>query len=106
MTRECLPWRRDSDLTTLSVNNREYTVGISYAKDESILEIFLDTTKYGSEISMIVGDIAVVISVALQNQVLAKKMAHSVSRSPDGKPSTIVGAALDFILDLEENDDK
>ncbi len=99
MTREKLPNRRDSDLETLVINGREYTIGISYTHDQRVLELFLDTLKCGSEMSHIVRDIAVVISVALQNHVLAKKMAHSVARFPDGEPATIVGAALDIIVE-------
>ncbi len=98
MTRERMANRRDSDLVSVTVNDREYTIGISYTKDQRILELFLDTMKCGSEMSDIVKDLAVVISVALQNHVLAEKMAHSVGRHPDGAPATIVGAALDIIV--------
>ncbi len=105
MTRERMANRRDSDLETLVINGREYTIGISYTKDQRILELFLDTLKCGSEMSHIVRDIAVVISVALQNHVLAKKMAHSVARFPDGEPATIVGAALDVIVKTEVEED-
>ncbi len=102
MTRERMNNRRDSDLISLVVNGREYTIGVSYTNDERILELFLDTMKCGSEMSDIVKDLAVVISVALQNHVLAEKMAHSVGRHPDGEPATIVGAALDFMIETEK----
>ncbi len=105
MTREQMENRRDSDLVSITINDREYTIGISYTKDERILELFLDTMKCGSEMSDIVKDLAVVISVALQNHVLAEKMAHSVGRHHDGTPATIVGAALDFIVLTEVEED-
>ena len=68
-------------------------------------EIFLRPTggaKSGSEVDFLLDDLAVVISVALQHGVPAAALARSISRGPDGAPSTIAGAALAFLAELEE----
>ena len=100
MSRERLPNRRDSELATLIVGGREYTVAVSFDPRQRVKELFLDTKKYGSEMSLIVKDIAVVVSVAVQDGSLAKKLARSVARLPNGSPATIVGAALDFMISM------
>ena len=47
-------------------------------------------------------DVAVVVSVALQHGVPAAALARSISRGDDGAPSTIAGAAVAFLAELEE----
>lgn len=66
-------------------------------------EIFLSGAKAGTEMASILGDAAVVLSVALQCGVPAHAMARSMARIPsvdDGpatEPASVIGAALDLL---------
>ncbi len=101
MTRARLPNRRDSELETLILDGQRFAAGVSFDKHGQPKELFLDGPKADSQISNILKDIAVVISVACQDGSLPKLLAKSVGRLPDGQPATVVGAALDFMVRME-----
>lgn len=98
MTRTRLPNRRPSKVETLVVGDQRFEAGVSFDEHGQPKELFLDGPKAGSQISNILKDIAVVISVACQDGSLPKLLAKSVGRLPDGQPATVVGAALDFMV--------
>lgn len=101
MIRTRLPNRRDSVRATLTVDGQEFTVGLSFDGHNRPKELFLDGLKEGSQITTILRDLAVVISVAVQTGVSPKALAKSVGRGTNGEAASVVGAALDFMVRME-----
>lgn len=80
----------------------------------AVKEVFFGGTKEGSGLDAIMGDIAVVISVALQHGVPVEALTRSVARVPlapmrpedlDGRPiptvpASPIGATLDWVQEL------
>ena len=81
--RHRLPNRRPSETRTLEVAGQtfEATVGFDPA-DGMPRELFLTGAKSGSSLDTLLGDVAVVVSVALQHGVPAAALAKSISRVP------------------------
>ena len=92
------------------------TVGLDYYGGR-VSEIFLSAEKEGSGMDALLGDIAVVISVALQWGVPVEALAKSVGRvrrapitpeeldTPnlvDTRPASAIGAALDVLQDEQD----
>jgi len=100
MTRTRLSNRRDSERATLMVDGQEFTAGVSFDEFARPKELFLDGPKEGSQMANVLRDIAVVISVAVQDGSKPKLLAKSVGREPDGKPTSFVGEALDYMVSL------
>ena len=64
-------------------------------------EVFLRPTgggKTGSALDLLLDDVAVVISVALQHGVPVTALSKSTGSTPEGAPASIVGAALDLVV--------
>lgn len=101
MTRTRLPNRRPSELETLTVNGVPFLAGVGFDIEDQPKELFLDGPKEGSQLSTILNDIAVVISVAVQDGSKPALLAKSVGRLPNGRPTSIVGAGLDFMVSME-----
>ncbi len=119
-TRSRLPDRRptitaplDSFGTGLSVS-----AGIELGTGQ-VKEVFFAGTKGGSAMDALLGDIGVVISVALQHGVPIEALARSMGRVPAGPldpedlggqplptvPASPVGATLDWIMAVEREAD-
>ena len=113
--------RRESKNADFKVDGQVYTatVGVE-GSSGTILEVFLGGAKEGSHMAAVLGDAAVVISVALQHGVPVAAMAKSVARlrtrqpTPEeldagapvpSVPATVIGAALDLIEDLQAQTD-
>jgi hypothetical protein len=93
-----LPNRRRAETRELTIGNLTLTA-----------EVFLDGPKTGSTMSAILGDAAVTISIALQFGIPARALAKSISRAPDGMgritAASVIGAALDLLVDFEASQD-
>ena len=85
--------------------------------DEGALprEVFILSGKPGSMLDTMLGDAAVIISIAIQNGISPTHLAHSISRVPesplrpneidktnDRKAASIIGSALDWLIELEK----
>ena len=116
--RRRLPNRRPSETRTIDAGNHrfEVTIGLDPADDRP-LEVFVDGTKNGGELALILNDVAVLVSIALQCGIPAAALARSMSRVPlapltpadlaeaDGPkqtaPASVVGVVLDLLRELE-----
>ncbi len=119
--RRRLPNRRPSLTRTINAGNHhfEVTVGIDPV-DGQPREVFLDGTKDGGELAVILDDASVLISVALQHGIGAVVMAKSMSRVPLARlvpadlaeaagprqtaPASIVGKVPDLLAQFETSD--
>lgn len=114
--RQRLPDRRPSISEVIEVGGQEYTATAGFdIADLGVKEVFLTGAKEGSSMDAILGDAAVVISVALQHGVPIEALAKSVARirtmplAPKDLdfehlsktvPATAIGATLDFLQDV------
>ena len=115
-----LPDRRPSHVETLEVGGQVITacVGFDPATDQP-REVFLNGGTAGSQVDAIVADAATVISVALQFGVPVAVLAKSVGRLPSApatpdaldqlvsgsQPASLIGAALDLLIEHEPRPD-
>ena len=113
-----LPNRRPAHTATLDVGGQTLTatVGLEPATGQP-RELFLSGGKRGSSLDAILADAAVVISIALQNDIPAAALAKSIGRLPAGPvtpadledprpgrvPASPIGAALDLLRGFEGN---
>ncbi len=111
-----LPNRRPAHTATLDVGGQTLTatVGFDPATGQP-RELFLSGGKRGSSLDAILADAAVVISIALQNDIPAAALAKSIGRLPAGPvapsdldqpqteklPASPIGAALDLLRGFE-----
>ena len=119
--RHRLPSRRPSETRTLEVAGQAFRATIGFdPKDGQPRELFLSGGKSGSMLDALLGDVAVVVSVALQHGVPATALAKSISRVPVSPlaptdlatamspkhtaPASVIGAALDLLRELEARD--
>ncbi len=116
--RRRLPNRRPSLTRTINAGNHrfEVTVGIDPV-DGQPREVFLDGTKDGGELAVILDDASVLISVALQHSIGAAVLAKSMSHVPlapltsadlaeaagprQTAPASIIGVVLDLLSSFE-----
>lgn len=102
MIRRRLPNRRAAVTHDLEVDDRRYQASIGFDELGRPRELFLTGPKAGSNMAVVLADLAVAVSVALQHGVTAEAMALSVGRS--GSPpvaTSVVGAALDLLAAYE-----
>ncbi len=123
IARHRLPNRRPSETRTLEVAGQgfEATVGLD-PEDGRPRELFLSGGKSGSMLDALLGDVAVVVSVALQHGISASALARSIARTPVApltltdlatatgpkctSPASVIGAALDMLLEFEARETK
>ena len=116
--RHRLPNRRPALTRTIDAGNHrlEVTIGLDPA-DGQPREVFMDGTKDGGELAMILDDVAVLVSLALQHNISAAALAKSMSRVPlapitpadlaraagprQTAPASIVGVVLDLLCEVE-----
>lgn len=94
--RKRLPNRRHADLVTLEFGGREFTLHIGRRDTGEVAEIFFHSKRPGSQLDDLLSDIAVIVSLALQNGIKPDELAKSLGRSGSGRAS-ILGQALDLL---------
>ncbi len=111
--RSRLPNRRPSHVETLEVDGQVITacIGFDPATDQP-REVFLNSSKEGSQFDSLLADAATIISVALQYGVPVAALGRSVGRVPNAattpgsldqlsagsQPTSALGAALDLLI--------
>ena len=117
--RRRLPNRRSSETHALSVGNHRFTATVGFdPADGRLREVFLNGAKGGGELALILDDVAVLVSVALQHGIRPTTLAKSVARIPlvpltpadlaeasgpkQTAPASVVGAVLDLVSSFED----
>jgi hypothetical protein len=101
MTRRRLPNRRAAELYDLTFKGGRYTIGVSRFLDGTLAEAFIHSSKASCDLADAARDAAVTLSLALQYGTPAHAIRDAVTRLSDGSAASIIGAALDLVL--EEN---
>jgi len=97
-SRLILPKRRRS--FTITLDDHHVTFG---AAGGGIREVFISGPKIGSQMDILLDEISVLISLALQHNIPAAALAKSIARQgKEGQPTTIVGKVLDMLTKMEE----
>ncbi len=95
--RHALPNRRPCLTDQLVAGERVYTASIGFDGAGDPREVFLDGAKSGSEMSAILADASILLSIALQCRipaaVLVRTMAHPAA--------SVIGLALELLAALE-----
>lgn len=105
MSRERLPNRRAA--LTDSVrwpipDGRKIHVTAGFTVDSRLLETFLrGGGVVGSQTDFLLDDIAVLVSRLLQHSDTLPQVKAGLGRTPEGVPSSIIGAVVDKLLELE-----
>jgi hypothetical protein len=95
--RDRLPNRRRNRTVGIVFGNCPYDVTIGTYPGARLGEIFVHGAKVGSTMDLLLDDIAVVLSIALQHGLDPKNLAASMGRFYNGEPASIVGALLDLL---------
>jgi len=95
--RRRLPDRRQAETFNLEVTGLRYVASAGYFADGTLAEIFISSSKAGSDSDTAARDSAVVASIALQYGVPLEVLRHALMRDARGKASGPLGAALDLL---------
>lgn len=101
--RQALPNRRpcQADQLQLVEGGRVYTAAIGFdAATGDPREIFLDGAKSGSEMSAILADASILLSIALQCRIPPAMLARTMAQPP----ASIIGLALDLLVRVAAED--
>ncbi|MCW5695812.1 MAG: hypothetical protein KIS96_03645 [Bauldia sp.] len=96
--RQRLPARRGALNFEVEHNLRRYTVALGFHDDGRLGEIFVTSTKAGSDSQIVANEAAVLASLLLQFGGDIEGMADAMPRNEDGSPQGIMGAVLDAAL--------
>ena len=97
-----LPQRRGCETLEITRGKTTYQVTIGHFANGKVGEVFVTGAKAGSDMEAVARDAAVCVSIALQYGVPLTILRHAVTREQDGEPSSIIGAVLDQIGDVDE----
>lgn len=96
--RERLPNRRSHHISEFTHGSVRFRLGVGTFADSRPAEIFLSSSKPGSETEAIARDGAILVSLCLQHGVSVETIAHTLTRGDDGTAATAVGKAIDALL--------
>ena len=94
-----LPNRRRCESFEFTHAGLTFTLTAGFYRDGRIAEIFLSSHRPGSPIEAIARDAAVTVSIALQFGSDLETIRSALTRDHDGGPATLVGAALDSLVE-------
>ena len=79
-----------------------YTITTGFRLDGTPAEIFCDGAKIGSEMRLLLQDVAVIVSLALQFGIAPADLSRSLARVPVSKtesaPASIIGAICEVLM--------
>lgn len=95
MSRAILPNRRAAETFEVKHGSHAVTVTVGYYSNGQLGEVFVTDPKVGSSMEAIARDAAVLLSIAIQNDIPLEIMRHAITREQDGTASSIIGAVVD-----------
>jgi hypothetical protein len=94
MMRHRLPNRRPAMTEEIAIDGAAlFTATIGFGPDGGPAEVFLSGGKAGSTLATILGDAAVLISIALQHGIPAAAIGKSIARLPDVDGASVAPAS-------------
>ena len=93
-----LPYRRQGVVLTLDWHGTEIILMINrHPETGEICEVFGDGPKVGSELSELLHDCCINLSLQMQDGTPVEFFAHAVIRDPEGSPQSILGLIADAL---------
>lgn len=99
--RQLLLDRRGHEVFDFDHDGLRFTAGIGRFDDGRLAEIFISSSKAGSQADCNVRDASVVASIALQYGTPLDVLRKALMRDAHGNPSGALAAALDMIASIE-----
>ncbi len=103
--RQRLHNRRASDTFEIRHGNFTYTITASIDAKGRLGELFIDSDKSGTELSVMMHDAAIAVSLALQNGCPPEDLAQAFERNEAGVPAGLLGMALDRAIAMTRGKD-
>ena len=97
MARAILPNRRRSENFDFEHDGCRFTATVGYTPDFSIAEVFLNSSKLGSDRDSAARDSAITASLALQHGTPIDVLRGAITRNADGSPASPIGRLLDLL---------
>lgn len=95
--REPLPQRRRSTNVTFKFQGMPVELQMGFYNDGRLGEIFLNTYTFGSQMDVIMHDVALAVSIALQHGATMDELSHSAARAEGGKADGIISVIADTV---------
>jgi hypothetical protein len=96
--RERLQNRRRHEVSEFTHGRVRFSLGVGFFANGRPAETFITAPQIiGSETESIARDGAIIISLALQHGCDLATIKHALTRDSDGRPATLLGAALDCL---------
>jgi hypothetical protein len=97
--RERLPNRRQCESFEFRHAGHPFTSTAGHYPDNRIGEIFISSNRAGSQVEAVARDSAIAVSIALQFGADLQTICSALTRDHDGRPATLLGAALDALVE-------
>jgi hypothetical protein len=99
-----LPSRRRAVAEEIIHRDARYRVHVGFFQDDKPAELFINAQRQNSTLDAFAGDSAILVSLLLQHGITPREIGHSLKRSPDGTPASVIGAAIDVLMQMEAAD--
>ena len=102
MHRRKLPPRRYSEVTKVHFRGMSYFIGVGYYIEGKPAEIFVSTSKMGTDVTNTADDACIMISYLLQVDISkpdVEEISSLLQRDEAGNYASIVGVLLDMVID-------
>lgn len=105
--REVLPHRREGETFEIAHGGQNSVFVITTGRypaeqNHRVGEVFISGSKSGTAFEAVARDGAILLSLALQHGVDLATIKHAITREADGSASTIVGAVVDKLAEMEK----
>ena len=104
--RRRLPHRRGAVALDIEHAGHCYRMHVGYFPDGAVGEVFVDATKQNSTLDALAADAAVLLSLLLQHGASPAEIGHTLRRSPNGAPASLIGAVVDELHTMERQQDR
>jgi hypothetical protein len=106
INREVLPARRSCDTFELDFGGlrKAHTISVGFYPDGRPGEVFITAGKSGEHIEALARDCAILLSLALQNNVPLQSIAHALTRDTQNQPLSIACAVVDQLTRIDRQD--
>lgn len=100
--RERLPERRQAETIHFRHGDFDYVATIGLRPDDGrVGEVFLDSGKTGTALSIATKDAAIAVSLALQHGCTVETLRDAFLRASDGRGAGVMGCLFDLIAPRE-----
>jgi hypothetical protein len=104
--RRRLPHRRSAVALGIEHAGHRYRMHVGYFPDGAVGEVFLDAAKQNSTLDAFAADAAILLSLLLQHGAPLAGIGHSLRRSSNGAPASLIGAVVDKLHATERQQDR